>query len=353
MPQSVSEQSDAFEQLLAEALRAGPGSGQWQQALEAVRAAGGEGAAGKSPVSVDQAAEYQLLLAARERLESGREYRTVRAGPQFTRQVMQQVDDLSASRGRKKWSRGRVLSWLGAATIVIVLLVVVPGFFVPPIGPQARAMSSLRSAYFVQERLASDFSRTTDEHWKPLGNLPMQNLPWWGLRPDGAAVKSALGTSGENSYLAGGVVLAEPLPADAQVKIEVKIRPGKMGAIIQPQIFLSDQRDFSSERAASSHEFTWLVKADGNAVVVTPSGQFAQQQIPIRQGREPVTVTLMVNKLAALVECEGRQLYFDRLSLDEATPRYLGVRFVVNTSIPIEQMEDLPSLLSVKILNAK
>ena len=62
--------SDAFLTLLTDALRAGPGSPQWHDALRTLRAGG-----------IEHADEYRLLVAAREHLESGREYRSIRAGP--------------------------------------------------------------------------------------------------------------------------------------------------------------------------------------------------------------------------------------------------------------------------------
>ena len=54
--------------LLTEALRAGPGSPAWHQAISTLRA------------DQPEMAEYKMLLTAREHLESGRRYRSVRAG---------------------------------------------------------------------------------------------------------------------------------------------------------------------------------------------------------------------------------------------------------------------------------
>src|SRR5258708_39311279 len=74
MPETVDLQSEQFMTLLTDALRSGPGSPEWHQAVKALRA---------SNQNVD---EYQLLYAARERLEAGEGCRSVRAGPGFTRQ---------------------------------------------------------------------------------------------------------------------------------------------------------------------------------------------------------------------------------------------------------------------------
>src|SRR5262245_7265284 len=74
-------ESDQFLALLSDALRAGPGSPEWHDAVSRVRERSGE--------EVD---EYQLLIRARQDLESGKEYRFVRAGPGFTSRLMQSID---------------------------------------------------------------------------------------------------------------------------------------------------------------------------------------------------------------------------------------------------------------------
>src|SRR5271163_3651417 len=73
--------TDPFLQLLTDALRAGPGSPEWHQAVARVKA--GE---------TGQDDEYALLVQARENLASGKEYRQVRAGAGFTRTMMANID---------------------------------------------------------------------------------------------------------------------------------------------------------------------------------------------------------------------------------------------------------------------
>src|SRR5437762_5700641 len=83
-------ESDQFLTLLTEALRAGPGSPEWHDAVGRLTSA-----TSVEPRlrDVKNANEYQLLIRARQDLESGREYRAVRAGPGFTRRLMQTIDD--------------------------------------------------------------------------------------------------------------------------------------------------------------------------------------------------------------------------------------------------------------------
>jgi hypothetical protein len=62
MTQSMDLESEQFMTLLTDALRAGPGSPEWHQAVGALRASGG----------AKGADEMQMLVRAREDLESGR-----------------------------------------------------------------------------------------------------------------------------------------------------------------------------------------------------------------------------------------------------------------------------------------
>src|SRR3954452_18248034 len=92
-------ESDPFFQLLTDALRAGPGSPQWGDAVAKLRDGGIEGAD-----------EYRLIIRAREDIELGRDYRKVSAGPEFTRKVLNAVE-----------REGRRPSGVPTATIVAVL----------------------------------------------------------------------------------------------------------------------------------------------------------------------------------------------------------------------------------------
>lgn len=81
MAQANLEHDPLFE-LLTDALRAGPESPQWREAVQRVREA--------DSTIVD---EFGLLSRARERLAQGREYRSLRAGPTFTRRVMDRIEE--------------------------------------------------------------------------------------------------------------------------------------------------------------------------------------------------------------------------------------------------------------------
>src|SRR2546423_13445125 len=110
MAEVLDAENDEFLKLLAEALRSGPGSPEWHEAVQKLRAGG----AGRA-----DADEYRLILQAREDLESGKGYRAVRAGPGFTKKVMEQVEREEIGKGPRMSSAG-VITLLSAAAILAV-----------------------------------------------------------------------------------------------------------------------------------------------------------------------------------------------------------------------------------------
>src|SRR2546421_8100566 len=105
MPETIDLQSDEFMTLLTDALRAGPGSPEWSQAVKALRA---------SNQNMD---EYTLLYTAREHLESGKDYRSVRAGPGFTRKLLGGIEQESQS--GTGVPTASIIALLAAVTILV------------------------------------------------------------------------------------------------------------------------------------------------------------------------------------------------------------------------------------------
>src|SRR5438094_961308 len=109
-------ETDPLFQLLTDALRAGPGSPEWHQAVAKVR----EG--GVSPS--EHADEFRLLVDVREHLESGKDWRTVRAGPGFTRKLFDRLDEEDPGGRRQGLPAATLIALLGGLAIVAVLAVV-------------------------------------------------------------------------------------------------------------------------------------------------------------------------------------------------------------------------------------
>jgi hypothetical protein len=101
-------ESDPLFTLLTDALRAGPGSPQWSQAVATLRERG------------QDVYDVQSLIEARKNLEAGREYRTVRAGAGFTRKVMAGVDQTSQESGGGV-PTANLVAIFSAVVIVLVL----------------------------------------------------------------------------------------------------------------------------------------------------------------------------------------------------------------------------------------
>src|SRR5918993_3982728 len=102
---------------LTDALRAGPGSPQWRDAVNRLREQGG-----------DQADEYLLLCTAGEHLARGRTYREIHAGPGISRKVMQAVEEeRSGNRARFAPTAGVIALLSG---VVVLCAVVTAGYLI-------------------------------------------------------------------------------------------------------------------------------------------------------------------------------------------------------------------------------
>src|SRR3954469_18799622 len=110
----VQIESDPLFQLLTDALRAGPRSAEWSEAVTRLREGGG----------ATEADEYKMLLRAREDLESGKEYKSVRAGTGFTRNLFGKIDEEKEQAKRKGLPTATILA-IGAGVVIVGVLAVV------------------------------------------------------------------------------------------------------------------------------------------------------------------------------------------------------------------------------------
>ena len=177
MSQQMDLESEQFMTLLTDALRAGPGSPEWHQAVGVLRASGG--AAG--------ADEYQMLVRAREDLESGRDYRAVKAGPGFTRKVMRAIEEEGQGKARGLPS-ANLIAILATGVILAVVVVIAVSMFRTPAGPTSNgAVEQLRGVYFINPVAQWSFEGGGTEigpEWKLVGEVPppMNLTPWsWAM----------------------------------------------------------------------------------------------------------------------------------------------------------------------------
>jgi hypothetical protein len=296
------EPSGEFMELLSDALRAGPGSPEWHQAVLELRKQGGEA----------QADEYTLLWTARERLASGKDYRSVKPGPGFTRRLMDGIERLPAQ-GKK--TRTAPVATIIAVTSLLVLVGVVAIVAYWIYGTRPATLSPTRedpaALVFVQPTLDHDFRTSLPADWRAIGSLPLVTDN--GLRP---------GVAPAADYTGGGIV-SPALPAAEPFALEIDLQGSAADGLV-PQIFVTDRAEFSPDRATGPHELVWTLQ-EGQAQVVLPTGR-------VEGARQPVdartTVRLVVTRDAALVETDGQRLWAGPHGLASDRPRYVGVRFL-------------------------
>jgi len=170
MARAAEIESDPFFELLTDALRAGPGSPQWHQAVQRLRQDGDV---------IAGADEYRVLVEAREHLESGREYRSVRPGPGFTRRLFNEIDEGGApGSGAPTATIITLLSALAILGVVVsVGVLMMRGGGTPPEQPQ----TDLAALYFPNDVASATFRDAIPAGWRTIGNLSL--LTDDGLRP--------------------------------------------------------------------------------------------------------------------------------------------------------------------------
>jgi len=313
-------ESDAFLKLLTEAMRAGPGSPEWRQAVERVRASGASGE------------EYQLLLTAREHLESGKEYRSIGAGPDFTRKVMEGLDADANASSRPGFDTTRVVAGLGGMLVVGVIVLVAMLWWK---SSDATNRQDLAALYFPTTTSLSTFDSFTPDGWRKIGMLPV--IVKRGLRP-----QSAPASAGE--VAGGGIVSAVALPTSVASAVEVTLDASAVSEDVAAQIFLTDQPQFSEDRATSDHELVWLAKGT-DVRVITPDGKVVSpaQTLPASAG---IVVRFVVNKTHIIVSSNNTTLYTGPHQLDPARPHLVGIRFLIKPGVePVS-----PAITSVRFL---
>ena len=321
-------ETDPFFTLLTDALRAGPGSPQWHQAVATLRS---EGANGSD--------EYKLLRSAREHLESGRDYRAVRAGPDFTRRLLTRIDEETPA--RSSLSAANVVMIVSALSILAVLGGV--GYLLSRGGGQRggphEPPPNLATMYFPNDAAVATFDGRVPAGWREIGRLPL--LTEGSLRP--AIVPMAAG-----DYIGGGVVTAEPVPAAEPFALEAVVTVPETPGDFIAEVFVSDSADFSETRATAPAELVWLLQGADQKVMVR--GQNQGRVETLKQFDKPLTVRVVLDHDRALVESrrgtEARTLWEGSHGLAPDKPRFAGVRFIRGSG----GGDDVATVRSVRVL---
>lgn len=319
--------SDQFLKLLTEALRAGPGSPQWHEAVNQLKSS-----------SLAEADEYRMLINAREHLESGRDYRSIRAGPEFTRKVMRAIDEDAAAQAPSGPSAGIIAIVATIGIIAIVTIVAIIWYKGPVTGTQ----SDLASIVFAQTSISTDFVQTSaiPPEWRGFGLTPVLASRSRGL---GAAQVKA-GQSDDKDYRGGGIYSASGMPPTQMFAFEAVVRQFKVSENVAVQIFITDQPEFDQNpKASSPHELVCYL-LNGTINIAKPDGSI---QGSGSKAKDTNHIQVKLDKQFVLIENDGKTLYSGAHDLSPDKARYAGVRFLVKPSD--KPLEDV-TVASVRIL---
>lgn len=316
MSEPIDLQSEQFMTLLTDALRAGPGSPQWHQVVTALRAAG-----------VDGADELQLLVRMREDLESGKPYRTVQAGPGFTRKVLTAIEEEPAARSSWFPSANLLALLAGGVVLAIVIVVAVVVFRNPPADPHKQQIDQLRGLYFINPVVSLNLENEAEipaADWKVIGDVPFR------ITKEGARPASTQPIAGDKrEYRAAAVVSAEALPADQPILIDVTFKVTRLNSdAIVPQVLVSDE-PLDAARATSPHELVWLLKGGQGQVLLPDLSVPAKgDKPPAKGGPHIIDVKIRLNRQTVIIESGDKRLFEGAHQLAAGKPRYVGVRFL-------------------------
>jgi hypothetical protein len=330
-------ESDQFLQLVTDALRAGPDSPAWRQAVNQLMVqdidAPSDTSAGASGID-----EYKLLFTARQHLESGKGYRQIRAGPKFTQNVMAAVAREAAGKdGAGAKSLPMAMLMFLAAAILILGVVGIGGYFLW--GRAAhQTLAQLQSQTFAQDVASATFDGAAPAGWRVIGG--------WGLRTDDSLHPASEYTAG--GYIGCGIVANAPIAPDQPAAIEAKIQLPSSGQTVV-QLFVTDQPDFKAQLSTSPHEFVLAIAPPDpdqpNAAepkIILPDGSFAAFGTAPAHPGEAIVLRLSFNSDFALADVDGQRIYAGPHQLANGKPRFVGARFLCSTG-------EQPSILSVRV----
>lgn len=306
MPTDV--ENDPFLMLLTDALRAGPGSPDWREAVAKLKSGG------------EQVDEYRLLIEAREALESGRDYRSLRAGPGFTRKLLSNLDADQSDAARRPFPLAGFIAGVALLVIAVVIGICIHEFSSHgPANPAPRGnVDELANTYLPNTVLAVDFDSGIPGDWRKIGGLPVD------VDKGLVAAKASVP---ENDFIGGGLVVSDPIPADQTFSVSVSLQVRATGPGLIPQVFVANSPDFSADRATAAQELVWELEGSDQSVVV---GGRVERQARLPKQTQSLTVRIVLNKDLAIVESadgESHRLWSGQHGLGDQ-PRYVGVRFI-------------------------
>jgi hypothetical protein len=299
--------SEAFEELLGEALRCGPGSPEWKQALDVLRAAGtGAGAEGE---------EYALLCRAREDLESGKQYRSIKAGPGFTRKLMDAIDQQPSG---PRWLAMPTANLIAIVAVMVILIAIgTISWLAFSSAQHKRTAAELQEMFFVTPIVDARFDQAIPEDFKPIGKMGVAARD--GLRPTG-------NTDPASQRLGGGVYCTRSLPAEGAYAIEGTFQITDAKTPLIAQLFVTDEPTFSADRGISPRELVCRIEA-GRLHVMLPDEKTVGEVPLVLDANNVATLRLKVDADLAVVEHGGKVVWSGPCQLNHGS-QYVGLRYL-------------------------
>jgi hypothetical protein len=290
----VQIESDPLFQLLTDALRAGPQSAEWSQAVAQVRESGWA-----------ETDEYKLLLQAREDLESGKEYKAIRAGAGFTRNLFGKIDEEKEAAKAKGLPTANLLA-IGAGVVLLGVVVVVAVLMSR--GGKGNESETLPSV-FVSPVFSTNFA--PPDRSMTISSATPADLSD-GLRPGPA-------TGEPGSFARTEAVAAQPERGRFEIEAELQLPAGGKGAALT-QVFVQPANGAAT---ASFGELSWVAQGTEQRV------RLGEQTL--KTGALPadgtVTVQIVVGNTVAAVYSNKQLLWTGEHKLPSG-PKLPGVRFL-------------------------
>jgi len=320
--------SDQFLKLLTEALRAGPGSPQWHEAVNELKNS-----------TLAEADEYRMLINAREQLESGRDYRSIRAGAGFTRKVMAAIDEEAAAQAPSPPTASTIAIVATAGIVAIVVIVSIIWYHG---GTPQPTPTDLANMVFPQTIISTDFTQTQaiPPEWRSFGAAPTISSRSRGL----AAPLVHAASADDKDYHGGGIYSASGIPPTQTFAFEATIRQLKVSENLAVQIFITDTPQFDQNPQASTpHEMVCYLQ-NGTISIARPDGSIPSIGV---KAKDTNRIQIKLDRQFVLIENDGKTLYSGTHDLSPDKARYAGIRFLAKPSD--KPMEDL-TVPSVRIL---
>jgi hypothetical protein len=281
--------------LLTDALRRGPGSPEWHEAIQQLRTSGAKGAD-----------EHRLLITVRERLEAGQEYRSVRAGPAFTSELFSKLEKDPEGAPRRPWIA------LVVATLCLIVVIGSAAMLTNYLSNKpARdpAIERLAQQLFVNPTFRVTFEKPVTTGLTTIGDLKLESNG--GLRIANVA--------GPNDPRGTVVVRhADPLNLTGGTCVELdtvlnRAGDATAGIVLWPA-------DLAEPRTGSG---TFIFSMDSGGYTVIAGGSTTRVARSIQAGK--YTLRLKVAGDVAIAEVSGQEIWSGRHEVGTATAQ-LGIR---------------------------